>query len=77
MRLSHGTEDLLAHVYGPGAAGGFRFAAVVGAGRDYTDICVELVDCVSQRLVLAGIPALTGRGYQGDAIGFGGIGSVQ
>jgi hypothetical protein len=48
LEYSHGAEDLLGQLHCAGASGGFRFAAVVGLGRDYTDCLRELVDRVPE-----------------------------
>ena len=48
----HAEESLLGRVYDHGPLGGFGAAVVVGAGGDRADWCDELVDCVSERLVL-------------------------
>jgi hypothetical protein len=48
----HGTKDVLAHVHCLGPWSRFRFADVVGSGRDHSNLSLELVGGVSQRLVL-------------------------
>ena len=49
---AYGTQNLLAHVRGPGPDCGFRSAAVVGAGGDRSDLLRQLVGGLPQRLVL-------------------------
>src|ERR1700674_3083224 len=48
LELPHGARDFLAQFHGDGPAGGFHFAAVVGAGINYSDTFRELVDCLPQ-----------------------------
>jgi hypothetical protein len=48
----HGEKDLLGRLHRLGARGRSFLAALVGADRDYSDRLRELVDCLSEQLVL-------------------------
>jgi hypothetical protein len=48
----HATKSLLAHLCRPGSGRGFSLAALVGAGSYDSHRHAELVDRLSQRLVL-------------------------
>ena len=48
LEFSNGAEDLLGQLHRTGAVGGFRFASVVGLGRNHTDRLRELVDRLSE-----------------------------
>src|SRR5579862_8484014 len=50
--LTYGTENFLGHLRNPGPYGRFHSAALVGLGRDDSRLLVQLVGCLSQRLVL-------------------------
>ena len=50
--LAHGTKDVLAIVLGPGYWSRFRSAVMVGTGSYHSNLCLELVGGLSQRLVL-------------------------
>ena len=50
--LAHGTKDVLAHVHRFGPRSRFRSADVVGTGRNHSNLRLELVGGLSQRLVL-------------------------
>ena len=50
--LAHGTKDVLAIVLGPGYWSRFRSAVMVGTGCYHSNLCLELVGGLSQRLVL-------------------------
>jgi hypothetical protein len=52
LEYSHGAEDLLGQLHCVRAGGGFGFAALVGVGGNHSDCLRELVDRVSERLVL-------------------------
>jgi len=48
LECSDGAEDLLGQLHGARTGGGFHFAAMVGAGSNYTDCLRKLVDRVSE-----------------------------
>jgi hypothetical protein len=52
VHLAHGTKGILAYLHGPGSWSRFRSAAMVGAGRNNSNLFLELVGGLSQRLVL-------------------------
>jgi hypothetical protein len=45
-------EDLLNHLHDSGCNGGFSSSALVGTGRNDSNFLLQLVDCLSQQLVL-------------------------
>lgn len=51
--LAHGAQDVLADLHRPESRRGNRSSALVGIRRNYSDLCHQLVVCVSQWLVLA------------------------
>lgn len=53
VQSSNAEKDLLDGVRDSGSAGGFRAAVLVGFWRDSSHPFYFMVDCLSQRLVLA------------------------
>jgi hypothetical protein len=51
-RLLHGKEDILDLIYATWTGCGFHAAALVGVGGNNSNRVLELVDRISQRLVL-------------------------
>ena len=58
----YGTQDILALFYRIGPTRRFPVADLVGAGRNHTHWLRELVDRLSQRLVLTSVASSCGAG---------------